>query len=91
MSIRQVAARAGVSISTVSHVLNGTKMVGDDLRARVLAAVAETGYEHNPAARALRTGRTLVLGHLLSHLGRNPWYARVAHAVDGRRRISSCR
>src|SRR5688500_1760297 len=84
MSIRQVAERAGVSISTVSHVLNGTKAVGDEARARVMAAVEETGYRHNASARALRTGRTLVLGHLLSHLSRNPWYARLAHAVERR-------
>jgi LacI family transcriptional regulator len=83
-SIRDVAKRAGVSVASVSYVLNGTRQVGQDVRARVLAAVDELGYTHNATARALRTGRTLVIGHLLSHLGRNPFYARMAHAVERR-------
>ncbi len=83
-SIRDVAKRAGVSVASVSYVLNGTQKVGQDVRARVLAAVEELGYTHNAYARALRTGKTLVVGHLLSHLGRNPFYARMAHAVERR-------
>jgi LacI family transcriptional regulator len=79
-----VAERAGVSVASVSYVLNATRRVGPGVRARVLAAVDELGYIHNASARALRTGRTLVLGHLLSHIGRNPFYARMAQAVERR-------
>jgi DNA-binding LacI/PurR family transcriptional regulator len=83
-SIRDVAERAGVSVASVSYVVNGVRRVGPDVRARVLAAVEELGYHHNASARALRTGKTLVIGHLLSHLGSNPFYARMAHAVERR-------
>ncbi len=59
--IKDVAEHAGVAISTVSNVLNGTKPVSPPLRERVLAAVRETGYQANPVARGLKSGRTSAL------------------------------
>ncbi len=54
-TIKDVARRAQVSTATVSYVLNGTGVVSEPTRARVLAAVAELGYQPNHSARALRT------------------------------------
>ncbi len=54
-TIKDVAQRAQVSTATVSYVLNGTGVVSEATRARVLAAVAELGYQPNHSARALRT------------------------------------
>jgi len=54
-TIKDVARRAQVSTATVSYVLNGTGVVSDATRERVLAAVAELGYQPNHSARALRT------------------------------------
>lgn len=60
-TIKQVAAQAGVSTATVSYVLNGTGTVTEATRQRVMAAVAELGYQPSHAARSLR-GRSYTLG-----------------------------
>ncbi|HWR23100.1 MAG TPA: LacI family DNA-binding transcriptional regulator [Feifaniaceae bacterium] len=60
-SIKDVAERAGVGISTVSHVLNSTKQVSPELRRRVLDAAEELNYRANAIARGLKSGRTNVL------------------------------
>lgn len=58
IGIKDVAKKAGVSISTVSHVLNETKPVSDSLRKRVMDAVEELHYEVNMVAKGLKSGRT---------------------------------
>ena len=63
-TIKQVAQRAGVSMSTVSHVLNNTHYVSPELTERVLAAVDALDYQLNPIARSLAGGRTKVIGLL---------------------------
>lgn len=65
VTIDMVAQRAGVSISTVSRVLNQTVHVAEETSARVLAAVAELGYVPHTAARNLAQGKTNTLGLLL--------------------------
>ena len=57
-TIGKVAERAGVSRTTVSHVLNHADRVSQALREKVLAAVEELGYVPNPQAQSLRTGKT---------------------------------
>lgn len=64
-TIDMVAQRAGVSISTVSRVLNRSVPVAEPTAARVLAAVAELGYVPQMAAKSLARGRTRALGLLL--------------------------
>jgi LacI family transcriptional regulator len=59
-----VADRAGVSPAVVSFVLNNSQPVASDKRERVLAAVAELGYEPSRAARSLRLNRTGTVGVL---------------------------
>jgi LacI family transcriptional regulator len=57
-SVTDVARHAGVSVATVSRVLNGSARVTPATRDRVLAAVAELGYRRNAVARSLRTDAT---------------------------------
>ncbi len=72
-SIKDVAAKAGVSIATVSHVLNGTRPTRQHTRDRVLHAVRELGYAQNQSARNLARGRSTLLGLLVSDV-RNPFF-----------------
>ncbi|BDZ41405.1 LacI family transcriptional regulator [Paraoerskovia sediminicola] len=57
-TMSDVARAAGVSVMTVSNVINGRPRVGPDTRARVLGVIAELGYQVNLTARGLRAGRT---------------------------------
>ena len=67
-TIRDVAARAGVSHQTVSRVLNGDRRVIDPTRDRVLAAISELDYVPNGIARSLSSRRTLSLGIVTTDL-----------------------
>lgn len=62
VSIRDVAQAAGVSVTTVSHALNGKGRVLPETRAHVLKTATELGYRPNQSARGLRMGRTGALG-----------------------------
>jgi DNA-binding LacI/PurR family transcriptional regulator len=68
-----VAERAGVSRTTVSHVINHADRVSKSLRERVQKAIDELGYSPNPQARSLRTGRTNTVALLIPDI-RNPFY-----------------
>lgn len=68
MSIKNVAKRAGVSIGTVSNVLNGTKPVSEALKQRVLQAVKELDYQKSAAASALKTKKTHNIGVVFTSL-----------------------
>jgi LacI family transcriptional regulator len=61
-TIADVAAEAGVGLGTVSRVLNGSRKVRDDTRARVQAAIQQLGYRPNPLARGLSRGRCQTIG-----------------------------
>ncbi|MDQ3785941.1 MAG: LacI family DNA-binding transcriptional regulator, partial [Actinomycetota bacterium] len=58
VTMKDVAELAGVSITTVSHVVNSTRSVAPETKARVLAAVEQTGYTGDAIARSLVTGGT---------------------------------
>lgn len=62
VTVRDVAARAGVSTATVSRVVNGNPRVGPEVRAAVTIAIEELGYVPNPSARSLMTHRTGSIG-----------------------------
>jgi DNA-binding LacI/PurR family transcriptional regulator len=68
-SMADVAMAAGVSHQTVSRVLNGSELVKEQTKARVLAAIAELGYRRNAAARMLKTNRSGRIGMISAHLG----------------------
>ncbi|WP_329158189.1 LacI family transcriptional regulator [Streptomyces sp. NBC_01717] len=80
-SIKDVAAEAGVSVATVSRVLNSHPSVSPDARARVLAAVDALGYRPNAVARSLRTDQTRTLGLIISDV-LNPYFTALARAVE---------
>ena len=61
-TLNDVAARCGVSYQTVSRVVNGSPLVADETRARVLRAIDELGYRPNLAARRLATRRSNLIG-----------------------------
>src|SRR3989442_6233576 len=65
LTIRQIAALAGVSIATVSRVLNGRGDVSDETRDLVSRVIRENGYTANRSARGLSAGRTGLVGVLV--------------------------
>lgn len=64
-TIREVAERAGVSISTVSHALSGRRPISDATKERIHQAIDELGYQPSPSAQMLRTGRANMIGFIL--------------------------
>ncbi|WP_029192195.1 LacI family DNA-binding transcriptional regulator [Paenibacillus harenae] len=66
VSIKDIAKQAGVSISTVSYALNGSRKVTDETTARILAVAKELNYIPNAAARTLKTRETKIVGVFLT-------------------------
>ena len=79
-SLKDVAQRAGVSVKTVSNVVNNYPHVTPAMRERVQAAIDELGYRPNLIARHLRKGRTGIIALAVPELG-NPYFAELAGAV----------
>jgi DNA-binding LacI/PurR family transcriptional regulator len=79
--IKDVAHEAGVSTATVSHVINGTKYVTDDTRKRVLDAIERCEYYPNAHARSLASGRSNMLGLLISDIS-NPFFPEVVKSIE---------
>jgi LacI family transcriptional regulator len=75
-----VARQAGVSVATVSYVLNGRAGVGAESKQRVLRAASDLGFRPNRLARGLRGRRTRVLGLLLANVS-NPFYPDIAAGI----------
>ena len=89
VGIRDVAAEAGVSVTTVSHVLNNVEYAraSDDTRQRVRAAAARLGYGPNRLARGLRTQRSEMIGVLSEQIATTPHAGRIIlGAQDAARR-----
>lgn len=80
-TMKQVAEKAGVSTSTVSHVLNNTRIVSPDARARVQAAIADLRYIPSAVARSLKNDRTHTLGMMIPN-NSNPYFAEVIQGVE---------
>lgn len=66
VTMTMVARDAGVSVSTVSHVINGTRPVNPDTRRQVLASMERLGFRHRPVTGSLAAGSTLTIGLALS-------------------------
>lgn len=81
VSIRDVASQAGVSVGTVSNVLNRPDIVAASTRTRVLAAINALGFVPNDAARQLRRGRGRTLGLVVLDVA-NPFFTDVARGVE---------
>lgn len=80
-TINDVARLAGVSTTTVSHFINGTRYVSDDLRARVEKAIAELGYRPNSLARGLRKGESKTIGLIVPD-NSNPFFAEILRSIE---------
>ncbi|WP_245813823.1 LacI family DNA-binding transcriptional regulator [Rhodococcus marinonascens] len=81
ITIKDVAAMAGVSPATASRVLSGNPATSPEAMAKVMDAASRLGYHPNAQARALRSTRTNVIGLLVSDV-RNPFFADLAHAAE---------
>jgi LacI family transcriptional regulator len=78
---KDVARQAGVSTTTVSHVINETRHVSEELRARVCQAMEELNYRPNAVARSLRRKRTRNIAVILPDIA-HPFLAEVARSVE---------
>jgi LacI family transcriptional regulator len=81
VTIKDVAEKAQVSITTVSHVVNGTRYVSDELKARVFTVMEQLNYHPNSLARSLRVGQTNTIG-LISPDNSNPFFAEIARLIE---------
>jgi LacI family transcriptional regulator len=80
-SVKDVAARAGVSLGTVSNVLNRPDRVSPETRARVEQAMRDLGFVRNESARQLRAGRSRTLAYVVLDV-RNPFFTDVAEGAE---------
>lgn len=78
--MKDVADHAGVSIRTVSNVVNDFPQVSDEMRRKVQASLDLLGYSMNPVARGLRSGRTGMIALVVPQLA-EPYFAGLAQAV----------
>ncbi|MDX6244317.1 MAG: LacI family transcriptional regulator [Frankiales bacterium] len=81
ISVKDVAASAGVSVGTVSNVLNRPERVSPETRERVSAAIAELGFVRNESARHLRAGSSRTVGLVVLDVA-NPFFTDVARGVE---------
>ncbi|HHU32957.1 MAG TPA: LacI family transcriptional regulator [Clostridia bacterium] len=81
MDIREIAKKAGVSISTVSRAINQPHLVNKKTRGKILAIVKESGYVPNPFARGLLTGKTSTIALVVPTL-KNPIFGETAEGAE---------
>lgn len=81
VSIREVAEQAGVSLGTVSNVLNRPEIVAEETRKRVLRVIEEIGFVRNDSARQLRAGQSQYLGLVVLDVS-NPFFTEVARGAE---------
>lgn len=81
ISIRDVAREAGVSISTVSRVLNATGPVSDQTREAVMRAAQTLGYVPNVSARSLKIGQSRTIGLMVRSIA-NPFFVPMIHEIE---------
>lgn len=80
-NIREVAQKAGVSVTTVSHVVNQTRFVAPETEMRVRQAMQDLNYRPNTLARSLRRGETKTIGLILPDSA-NPFFAESARLLE---------
>lgn len=81
VTMSEVARVAGVSQSTVSHVVNKTRRIAPETEKAVTAAIEATGYVNDGIAKSLRTGKTHTIGLAISAMS-NPYFGEVVHAIE---------
>src|SRR5258708_17894297 len=80
-NMQEIARMAGVSLGTVSHVLNNTARVREPMRKRVLDAVQAAGYQPSQLARGLRTDKTNMIGMIIPDIT-NPFFPAVVRGAE---------
>lgn len=80
-TIKDVAALAGISYTTVSHVLNKSRPVSDQVRLKVEAAIVQLDYVPSAVARSLKAKSTSTIGLLIPN-GINPYFAELARGIE---------
>lgn len=80
-TIKDVAREAGVSVTTVSHVVNATRPVAAETHARVTEVITRLGYRPSGIAKALKANRTYAIGMLVT-TSANPFFAEVIRGVE---------
>ena len=80
-TMKDVAKRAEVSTSTVSHVINNTRYVSPELKQRVKQAMEELEYSPHAVARSLRADKTQTVGVIVSDIT-NPFFAKVVRGIE---------
>jgi LacI family transcriptional regulator len=81
VTMTEVARAAGVSVSTVSHVVNGTRLVAPATRERVQHAMDLLGYQHQPTARSLSAGTNRTIGLAIT-VATNPYWVELIQGID---------
>ena len=80
-SIKDVARESNVSTATVSHVINNTRFVSEEVRARVLEAIEKCRYYPNAHARSLASGRSQTIGLVISDIA-NPFFPELVKSIE---------
>ncbi|MDI9228525.1 LacI family DNA-binding transcriptional regulator, partial [Serratia bockelmannii] len=80
-TMKDVARLAGVSTSTVSHVINNNRFVSEQVREKVEQAIRELNYAPSALARSLKINQTRTIGMLLT-ASSNPFYSEVVRGVE---------
>lgn len=80
-SIKDVAREAGVSTATVSHVINKTRFVSEEVRTRVERAIERFQYHPNAHARSLASGKSQIIGLVISDIS-NPFFPELVKAIE---------
>lgn len=83
ITIRSVAQEAGVSIATVSKVVNHTGKISEKTKKKVLVAMEKLNYKPDAAAASLRGKRTKLIGLLVPDIS-NPFYSEIARSIEDR-------
>ena len=81
VGIKDVARHAGVSVGTVSNVINRPESVSEETRKRVQSSIAELGYVRSEHARQLRAGHSRIMGLLVLDMG-NPFFVDLARGAE---------
>lgn len=85
VGMMEVARQAGVSVATVSHVVNDSRPVSPETKLRVTEAMAELGYVRNGTARQLKLGRSDTVGAIVLDMS-NPYFTELASGIEDRLR-----
>ncbi len=81
VTMKNVAEKAGVSVTTVSHVINKTRFVSDEAKKKVNAAINELEYYPSAIARSLKSDQTHTIGMIIPN-NSNPYFAEIIHEIE---------